>query len=332
MRHAVTARDIATLAAEADAADVIASMSEEDAPTDATQTPASGSARARIALLCMVAIWALNFPIAKDALSSLTPLAFNGLRFPLAAAVVLAAARARGQLTRPDRRDVWKLLAFGLLGNLVYQLFFIYGLALSRAGTASLLLAGTPIITVLFTVAVGHEEVPRRVWLGATATFLGIGLVVFAGRVGIGGPTRDSLTGNLLMICATFSWATYTVGSRSLVQRYGSMQATAWMLSTGAVAVFALALPDLIALDYSRIVAKTWLAVVYAGALSIGLAYLCWHYGVRQIGNTRTAVYSNLVPVLALGAAWILLGEVPTAGQLAGATVIIGGVTLAQSR
>ena len=67
-------------------------------------------------------------------------------------------------------------------------------------------------------------------------------------------------------------------------------------------------------------------------SLGIGLAYLIWYYGVRQIGNTRTATYSNLVPVVALAAAWIQLGEVPAAGQLLGAAVILGGITLAQVR
>ena len=74
------------------------------------------------------------------------------------------------------------------------------------------------------------------------------------------------------------------------------------------------------------------IGVAYAGAFSIGVAYLIWYYGVRQLGNTRTAVFSNLVPVVALAAAWIHLGEVPHLSQVAGAAVIIGGVTLAQIR
>ena len=69
-----------------------------------------------------------------------------------------------------------------------------------------------------------------------------------------------------------------------------------------------------------------------SGALSIGVAYLIWYYGVGIIGNTRTATYSNLVPVVALAAAWLHLGEVPSAGQIAGAGVILAGISLAQIR
>jgi drug/metabolite transporter (DMT)-like permease len=72
--------------------------------------------------------------------------------------------------------------------------------------------------------------------------------------------------------------------------------------------------------------------VGYAGALSVGVAYILWSYGVRHLGNTRTATYSNLVPVIAVAVAWLWLGERPGADQLLGATIIIAGVMLAQTR
>jgi drug/metabolite transporter (DMT)-like permease len=288
--------------------------------------------RASFALLAMVFIWGLNFSVAKGALAELTPLAFNALRFPLAAAVVYLALRSRGALPLPRSEDVWRILALGVLGNVIYQLFFIFGLDHSRAGTASVLLAGTPIVTALFSVALGQEEVPSRVWLGVIATFTGIGLVVYSGARTASGTTRDTVLGALLLLGATVSWAAYTVGSRSLVQRYGSLSVTAWMLWAGTIGIMLIGMPDLIALDVTRVQTETWLAVLYAGALSVGLAYLIWHYGVNQLGNTRTSVYSNLVPVMALAGAWLTRGEVPTLGQIAGATVIIGGVTIAQFR
>ncbi len=73
-----------------------------------------------------------------------------------------------------------------------------------------------------------------------------------------------------------------------------------------------------------------WVGVAYAGFLSIGLAYLLWYRGVERLGNNRTAVYSNLVPVAALLTAWLWLGEVPTAVQLLGAVVILSGLTTAR--
>ncbi|MBR9988686.1 MAG: EamA family transporter [Gemmatimonadetes bacterium] len=296
---------------------------------DAT-TRAGTPARAHAALLLMVLIWGLNFPIAKAALSELDPLAFNALRFPLAALVVLIAMRNRGGFLWPARGDRLRTFVLGVLGNVFYQQFFIFGLALTRAGTASLLLAATPIITALLSAAVGHERVGRRTWTGVIATFIGISLVVAFG--GAASAEGASLLGDLLMIGASISWAVYTVGSRDLIERYGSVQFTAWTLWTGAILLSLIGLPSVLRTDLAAISAGAWFGVVYAGALSIGIAYLIWYYGVRQIGNTRTAVYANLIPVVALTAAWLQLGEVPTGGQLLGAGVILGGLTLAQVR
>jgi drug/metabolite transporter (DMT)-like permease len=292
--------------------------------------PHRTSGRAHAALLLMVVIWGVNFPIAKAALIELSPLAFNALRFPLAAVILLVALQFRQGFRWPDRGDRLAILALGIMGNLVYQQFFIFGLDNTRAGNASILLAVTPILTALLSSGSGHEHVSGRTWIGVAATFAGIALVVTLGGAHDDGAA--TLLGDALMLSASLAWAIYTVGSRNLVWKYGAVQFTTWTLGIGAVALFSLGLRDLIRTDLAGVSTSAWIGVIYSGALSIGIAYLIWYYSVRQIGNTRTAAYSNLVPVVALCAAWAQLGEVPTAGQVLGTAVIIGGITLAQRR
>jgi drug/metabolite transporter (DMT)-like permease len=301
--------------------------------TASRQSPAAdeGAARLRLVLLLMVVIWGINFPVAKAAIAELPPLVFNALRFPMAGLTLYIALRARGRITMPDRADRLRILLLGILGNVCYQQFFIFGLDITRAGTASVLLAATPIITAVFSAAAGHERVGARTWAGVVATFLGIILVVAAG-----GSARDvggsTLLGDMLMLGGSISWAVYTVGSRNLIVRYGALQFTAWTLWIGTAGLLLIGAPDLLRTDLGAVSAAAWAATAYAGALSIGVAYLIWYHGVLHLGNTRTSAYSNLVPVVALLAAWVQLGEVPTAGQVAGAAVIIGGVSLAQVR
>jgi drug/metabolite transporter (DMT)-like permease len=220
------------------------------------------------------------------------------------------------------------VLVLGVLGNVFYQQFFIFGLHYTQAGTASVLLAGTPVVTALLSAGLGHEEISARTWIGVAATVAGIVLVVLAGGHASNGP--GSLLGDLLMIGASCSWAVYTVGSRSLIRRYGSVQFTAWTLWVGALLLCLIGLPVVATTNLGAVSAAAWAGVVYAGALSIGVAYLIWYHGVRRLGNTRTAAYSNLVPVVALVAAWLHLGEVPAPGQVVGAAIIIAGISIAQ--
>jgi drug/metabolite transporter (DMT)-like permease len=61
------------------------------------------------------------------------------------------------------------------------------------------------------------------------------------------------------------------------------------------------------------------------------IAYLFWYHGVRVLGPTRTAMYSNLQPVFAVAFAWLLLGEAITGWQVAGAISIVTGLVLTRS-
>lgn len=278
----------------------------------------------------MVVIWGINFPIAKAALGELTPLAFNALRFPLAAAVVYLALRRYGPIPWPDPLDRRRVILLGVLGNALYQQFFIFGLAHSRAGIASVLLAGTPIVTALLSASAGHERVRLRAWTGVLTGFAGIALVIAAGGRTEG--ADGSVAGNLVMLGACLAWAVYTVGSRDLVARYGPIPVTAWTLWAGTLVIVTIGLPALARTNLGALPVAAWGGVIYAGMLSIGVAYLIWYQGVRQLGNTRTAAFSNLVPIVALTAAWIGLAERPAPLQLLGAAIVIGGVTLTQSR
>ena len=286
--------------------------------------------RAHLALLFMVVVWAVNFSVAKVALQELTPLSFNALRFPLAAVLLVIILRSRGAIPLPTRAELPRVLALGLLGNLLYQMCFIFGLDRTRAGNASLLLAGTPIITAVLSSMYGHERIRPRVWIGVIATFGGILLVVLGGRGQIEAG-RETLVGDLLMFAASCAWAFYTVGSRPLVERYGALPITAWTLWIGTAGLVAAGLVDVVRTDWTTVSLGSWAAVFYAGVLSIGVAYVIWYYGVAKLGNTRTSTYSNIVPVIALAVAWMWLGEVPTAFQLAGTVVILTGVTVAQA-
>jgi drug/metabolite transporter (DMT)-like permease len=70
---------------------------------------------------------------------------------------------------------------------------------------------------------------------------------------------------------------------------------------------------------------------VYSGLGALVVAYLFWYRGVRILGPTRTAMYSNLQPALGVFLAWLMLGEAPTVWQIVGAAFIVSGLLLTRA-
>ncbi|SOD03424.1 Permease of the drug/metabolite transporter (DMT) superfamily [bacterium JGI 053] len=290
--------------------------------------PVPGWGWTETALSFMVLVWGVNYAVVKHALAQFDPLAFNAIRFCIASGFVFLVLRAQGDLGRPERGDVPKLVGLGLLGNVVYQGAFVLGLARTPAGSASLILAVSPVMTALLSALTGHERPGWRTWAGAAVAVGGVGLITGTG-IAVGSPRE--VAGDLILICAAAAWAAYTVSARPVVRKYGAIRTTAWTMWVGAVGLVLLGTPALLRQDWGRVTALDWASVVFSALFAIGLAYLIWYRGVERIGNTRTAIFSNLSPVVAVVAAAVLLHEKPSHWALVGAALTLGGVMIVRS-
>jgi len=270
----------------------------------------------------------------KFVLDGVPPLAFNALRFPVAAVVIalflLPERLVERPIRWPERRDLPAIIGLGLLGNVGYQLLFIWGLDLTRAGNASLFLGTVPVWTAVLAVAFGSETVIARQWIGIFGTVAGAALLVVGGQgIALEGAT---LVGDLVMIGAAIAWAAFSVGLRPYIQKYGAIPVAAWTLWVGTPVLLLLGFGELRSIGVGSLGVVEWGVVIYAGAFSISIAFVLWNVGVRLLGNAQTAIYQNAVPVVALVVSWPLVGEVPAGLQVVGAVVILASVRITRRR
>ncbi len=285
--------------------------------------------RTDVALIGLSVIWGVNFSVIKVALREFDPLAFNALRFVLASLTLFVFLRLTGAVPFPERRHWGRIVFLGLLANVAYQLLFIYGVDRTLAGNAGLVLATTPVWTLIIASATGLEHHGLPVWGGVLATLGGMVLVVLGGEGGFG-LDNGLLVGDLLLVLAAITWAAYTVGTQDLTRTYGALAVTSWTLWVGTIGLVAAGVGPLLSTDLGAISGVGWLSVVYSGVLAIAVAYLIWNHGLEHIGGPRTAAFSNLVPVVALATAALWLGEDPSLTQIMGAIIIIAGVWIAR--
>ena len=281
-----------------------------------------------VLLFTMAVIWGINFVVVKYATHVFNPVAFTGLRVGTAAAFLLLVALARGGIALP-RRDVVRLLFLGVIGNGLYQLFFVHGVARTRAGNAALIVGAAPAFIALIARARGLERVKRMTLAGIALSVIGVGLVIVGSASSSSGET--TLLGSILVFMGVLCWTVYTILLQPYTKRIDVIQLSAVTMVGGAVPLLVASTPALVATDWSKVGAGGWLALLYSSVISMGVAYFFWYRGLRVLGPTRTAVYSNLQPIIALLVAWAFLGENPTIFQGVGAATIIAGVFLTRT-
>lgn len=277
-------------------------------------------------LFLLVIVWGVNYTVIKKALEELHPLVFNTLRFALATLILGVLLRRRGGPGKMSAKTGVKAALLGILANAIYQLFFIEGLARTNVAHATLIHASMPTQVALLTHFTGRERMRRQGWVGIALTFLGLTLLL-SFRSAEGGP-EPSWTGDALMFAAAFSWALYTLLAQPVLAKAPASQVTLVGFLAGVPFLALAALPELSKYDLRHLTLATWAGVVFSGIFAIGLGYLVWNYAVHSLGTTRTAIYSNLTPVVASFVAWLTLGERWRLLQLFGAGAALFGVTL----
>jgi drug/metabolite transporter (DMT)-like permease len=301
-----------------------------------------------ILLLLMAVIWGTNYAVVKGAFREIDPQAFNAARMTIASAAllsVMAAARWRGRtpsapgetpgviasiFRTPEpltARDWLALAGLGLVGHLLYQYLFIGGLARTSVANSSLMLAATPVVIALVSAALGHERVSRAHWLGATVSAIGIYLVVGKG-LKLGGP---GFVGDVMMFGAVCCWALYTMGARPLMARHSPVAVTGISMTFGTLLYVPIMSSNVRSVDWGAVSSWTLFLLGYSAFFALCVAYTIWYVGVRQIGSARTSVYSNLVPIVALGSAALFLGEPVGVRKIVGTIAVLAGVALTRA-
>ncbi len=275
-------------------------------------------------------IWALNFSVVKLSLNEFTPLGFNGIRLSMAALVLAGVLAVSGEGFAVRRSDLPKIVVLGLLGNTIYQLLFIHGIELTSASNTSIIIAMTPGFIALLSVLLKHERVHPAAWAGIGISFIGFYFVVVH-RSGAVSFSWNTFQGDGLVFLGALSWTCYTVLSKPLLDRYSPLKLTSLTMGTGTLFFIPFCVPDLVRLPYAAVPGRAWFYLVFSGLFAIVICYIIWYTSVRRVGNSKTAIYDNLIPIFTVLFAHYILGERVTLLQAAGACVIFLGVYLTRS-
>jgi drug/metabolite transporter (DMT)-like permease len=302
----------------------MAATAREAVAPDQTTTSRSGVWLTEVMLLGMALIWGVNYSVVKYGTRFVPSLAYNGVRIALASLVFVVLARKSEP--QPSRRTSWILVLLGMIGHGVYQIFFILGLARSRAGTVAVVLAATPAFIGVIGRFLGTEIVSPRRWFGIGLQIVGVACVVL--NTSTRSTSGDTPLGMALLLCGAIAWALFSVLVKPYTEHVSTLHFAALTVIGGGLLVTVVGLPALARVDWTAVPATVWIAIVYSGIGAMVISNLFWARGVRVLGPIHVSMFSNLQPAIALIVAWLALGEVPTLWQVLGAASIMSGLVV----
>ena len=301
-------------------------MTETTPPTAPGRT-APGLSLGDLWMLPVVLIWGVNLSLVKLALAEIPPLAFNGIRLAVASAVLMTCLWLSEGGMAIERRHRPRFLLLALSGHTSYQLLFILGIHLTTATNTALLLGTTPILVSLLSSFFKHEKIAPVGWLGIALGFLGSYLVI-AGRGDGFRWSQRGLRGDLVVAVAVLLWSHYSVSSRQLLKTYTPLRFTALTMTLGSLAFLPFSFREITTLSVQAISWRAWACLVFSAVFALSLAVVIWFVSVKRVGNSQTAVYSNLQPVFGVLFAHALLGERLYPSLVAACAIIFLGIYL----
>ncbi len=242
------------------------------------------------------------------------------VRFSLAGGVLLALAAARGRLRGLPPRVVMAGLAMGAVGYAAQSGLYLFALTRVDAAQVALLFCGYPLLVAAGAVLTRRERPSVRRGVALALALVGVALVL--GGAPAGGV--DPLGAACALGAAVVYTAYILVGDRVAG---GDPLAFAALVCTGAAGTFALraalaGVPDL------GFAPAGWLWLGLIALVSTVAAIVLFFAGLASVGPGATALLSVVEPVVTVGAAALVFGEVLTAPQLVGGLLVLATVLL----
>jgi drug/metabolite transporter (DMT)-like permease len=267
----------------------------------------------------VVVTWASAFPAIRVAAPAMGPIGLSFVRLAGAALALLAVAPL-AHVRLPERRQIPLLLAAAFFGMTAYQFLLNAGELAVPAGTASIVVASAPLVSVAVAARLLGERLTIAKITGSAIAIAGVAIVCLSRA----GATFSSAL--LIVVGAAVVQGIYHPLTKPLLRTRSSLEVATYAMVAGALMT-----APLVPLGWDQLVtasAQAWSSALYLALIPSALGFVLWGHAVATLPVSTSTSLLYLVPAAAVLIAFVWLGETPHVTELLGGLVIVAGVVL----
>lgn len=270
-------------------------------------------------LMCLlVCFWGLDYVVAKDALNILEPMNLLFLKYLVGALLVFGIKLKQDRKTIVRPKDIPFFILCSLTGEILYFFCEYTAMDYLPVSLITIILSFVPAVSIIAERIIFRRKFTWKMLMGVIICIIGVAIVIGADFRTL---LHGRMTGYLLAFGAVISWNIYNFMTASLSSNYSGTtmafnQLFCTLLLVGPYAVHTMPPMD-------TFTPAVTLEVIYLGLVNGGLGFMIMVNGLRVLGPTISAMFSNFLPVTATVFGWILLGESVGVMQLIGGAIVI---------
>ena len=251
------------------------------------------------------------------------------LRFAIAAVAMAGWVHRAADEPTLSARQRRLLFVESFFGNFLFSVCMLYGMSLTSALAAGVIMAALPAVVALLSWWWLGERVTRRVGIAVACAVGGIALVSLGKQADGAGAGASSMAGNALLFAAVTCEAIYVVVGKKLSAHLGPRRISALINLWGLALVTPFGVWQALGFDFAAVGLGSWAALAAYSIAASMLTVWLWMTGLKQVPASAAGIFTVLLPVSAAAVGVFFLGERFSLAQAAAFALALAGVLLA---
>ncbi len=271
--------------------------------------------------------WGLSYIWYKEVYVYVDPITTIEFRLIISTLLLAVFSIATRKLQRIEKADITWLLLLSLFQPFLYFLGESLGIKVISSTLASVIIATIPLFTPITGYYFYREKLTLKNYAGILLSIIGVLLVMYNDNP----ETGNSVTGVLLMFLAVFAGVGYSVVVKKMSGKYNPFTIVTYQNAIGTLFfipfIMAWEWQDLVAMKFSM---NMFYPLMKLAVFASTIAFLLFTISIKQLGISKSAVFTNSIPVFTAVFAFIVLKEDMGGLKILGITIVIFGLLLSQ--